>query len=465
MGEKRGWVSFIEDRLAVILNIRPDEHHETLLRIYAILTAMMIMAFVQAVNFVQLFIRDGGVGFDGMVSLAVLLMSTALIVMLRYVKSPAPYVVIITIVTLGSILMVNIPDKVGINSALLPYFVMVTFFMALIGGWRASIIFSILAIATMKWLYSISLTSDPSVLLNKHHFFNYNTQRFVQTIFVVFITFALSAVYAYVTNKKMKRLEKIEARLDQTKQNQTEALANISHELRTPMMGVLGLSDLLVHSNLLEKEKNYAKVIFASAETTSRMIDNVVTFSQLGMDAVTLGKSRVNIRALLERIVEPYKNNKQAQTSKITINISPDFDQYVIADNLRLMQIFHNIVDNAFRFTRGGDVEISASLGGFSQVKTLTFKCKDNGIGISKEHQEKIFQEFFRVDGSFTRKYGGIGLGLTVAKGLVKHMGGDIEILSALNEGTIVTITIPVLADIPEDMPKPIGLKKLHQAA
>ena len=293
-------MAFIKLDKTRLFNLSGDESHVTLVRVYTVAFITLFVSFAQVFNAAQLYVRDGGLYFDSIVSLIVGGLSLGICFMLRHVKSAPFYIVTIIVFLIGSILCVEGFDGIGINSALLPNFVMGTVLLALISGWRASLGFAICSILALIWLYMTSQATDPSILSSPEGYYDNNAQRLLQTMSTIIITFVLCAIYMSLITEKIRRLHKTEIRLKNIERSQTETLANISHELRTPMMGGFGLSDLLVQSDIPENEQHYAKVIYDSAESTAHMIDNIVTFSQLEMDMIVLGESRVNVKQVIE---------------------------------------------------------------------------------------------------------------------------------------------------------------------
>lgn len=260
-------------------------------------------------------------------------------------------------------------------------------------------------------------------------------------------------------NNLMEILEKREAELLTTRDLALEAAkvkgefaANVSHELRTPLNGISGMLELLSEMSLTVQQKDYLEVASSSADSLLELIDNVLDFSVYDQKDITLNKKSFNLSETLEDFIVLLNPQAQRKNLSIAYFIDDDVPKQLIADNVRLQQILHNLLGNALKFTRDGSVSVSVTKqknddGGDNNKLSLLFEVTDTGIGIPLEAQEKVFQAFAQADSSTTREYGGTGLGLAICRQLVTLFGGEIGLNSCIGEGSTFWFTIKVEAD------------------
>lgn len=225
-------------------------------------------------------------------------------------------------------------------------------------------------------------------------------------------------------------------------------LANMSHEVRTPLNAILGFISLLNYPVSEEKRKEYVRVIRNNSEALLNIIDDIVTISKIEAGHFTIHYDKIRLSVFLRQL-EGYALTLQKQMKKEHLNISlftaPEISDLVLeAPENRLLQILKNLVNNALKFTEKGEVQIGCRLVEKTQVQ---FSVKDTGIGISSKNQAIIFKRFRQVDEGFKRRYGGTGLGLTIAKQLIEMLGGEIWVESVENEGSTFFFFIPLKAE------------------
>ena len=228
----------------------------------------------------------------------------------------------------------------------------------------------------------------------------------------------------------------------------SEFLARMSHEIRTPINGVLGMAELLHNTKLSVDQTSAVTSLRSSGKELLHLINELLDVSTLESGSYELNQADFNLHRLLADLNKQLRDNNESDGHKITLRIGAAVPTMIHGDKHRLEQVLSNLLNNAIKFSDRGAVELSVMLSGESGSRvagpSLRFCVADCGIGIEAEHQQSIFEVFRQGDGSITRKYGGSGVGLSIAKSFTELMDGHISVESTLGEGSKFFVEIPL---------------------
>ena len=241
----------------------------------------------------------------------------------------------------------------------------------------------------------------------------------------------------------LEEIKKAKLLAEESTKSKSEFLANMSHEIRTPMNAIIGMAYLALQTSLDEQQKNYIQKIDTASKNLLGIINDILDFSKIEAGKMTIEKIDFSLDDILANLSSLFMFQIEEKGLELLFDVDINVPLALRGDSLRLNQILTNLLSNAIKFTPKGEIIISIKLlSKDEQSAEIRFDVKDTGIGISKEHMEKLFSSFSQADSSTTRKYGGSGLGLAICKQIIELMGGTVGLESTPDVGSDFYFTI-----------------------
>lgn len=243
-------------------------------------------------------------------------------------------------------------------------------------------------------------------------------------------------------NKMYRELELEKAKSLKALDDKTMAIGTISHEIRNPLGALTSILDILESENTDSEITTYLRIMKSSADHMNRLLTDLVDYSKIETGHIVLEKTSFDIRKEIEMIVASFRFQTDISNNAFDFTIDDEVPAQLVGDITRYKQILYNLLGNANKFTQNGSIELSISVENTMQKNiNLVTRVKDNGIGMNKEEQKELFRPFSQSNKSINRRFGGSGLGLSIAKELSKLLGGDIHLESEKGKGSVFSFS------------------------
>ncbi|MDZ7848281.1 MAG: ATP-binding protein [Owenweeksia sp.] len=241
----------------------------------------------------------------------------------------------------------------------------------------------------------------------------------------------------------LRSMEREKQRAEKTAEYKSLFLANMSHEIRTPLNGVIGMLHMLQGTRLTKKQKQYMDVVEYSANHLLDLVNMILDHSKMDAKKMQLEEIEFDLAGDMNKLIKIFEFKAQEKGLEMSLQLDGDFAYKVKGDSLRIQQVLINLLNNAIKFTKAGEVTLCITETDRGEDwQQLKFAVRDTGIGISKDHQKRLFEAFEQLDGSTTRQYGGTGLGLAISNQLVNLLGGQIEVNSTKRKGSVFSFEL-----------------------
>jgi len=232
-------------------------------------------------------------------------------------------------------------------------------------------------------------------------------------------------------------------------------LASLTHEIRTPLSGILGMADLLLETTLDEEQREYVNATRLCAENLFEILNAALEYSALEAGQVTLDESEFSVKETLDAALNVHIPRAQAKNVRVFATLEAGLPETLIGDAPRIRELLSHLIGNAVKFTHAGSVELRVSADRNGGLSRLVIEVRDTGIGIPPDRLESIFESFSQVETGLSRPYPGLGLGLALARKLAALMGGSISVESTLGVGSTFTVRLPLRQPAADPAPQP----------
>ena len=430
----------IFDKIERFLRIDRFTTKSRLMRARAVYIMGFAFLIAQLINLATMYYSYGGFTFDHLISGVVCALVILCIFSLRYVNRFRVYAGIFSVLIIAAVLSSALNQNTGVNSALIPFFILGVVVNGFICGWRATLAFGAAALMCIWALWGVSSNYDYTPIFDVEKFADRNFQRAVQASLAIILITMVASFFSKNMHDAFAELENAITAAQASDRAKTNFLATMSHELCTPMNGIIGMNDILQDTDLDEDQRELTDIIRDSGRDLQTIINNVLLFSQLDAGRVSLDDSPFNIRYVISKAEFRYASAMEQKNILFETHIADTLPTQLIGDKKRTLQILEALIDNAVKFTDSGAIKVfvKGALGAQGKAE-LNISVLDSGIGIPTTHLTQIFDRFAQVDGSIKRNHGGTGLGLTVARDMAELMGGTISVKSIVGKGSLFT--------------------------
>ncbi len=424
-----------------------------LLRARAVYITVFAFIGIQLLNQGMMFQSYGGWTFDHWISLIAIAYMAGSLIVLRIFDRFDAVAAMHLVLMFGAIYASASMDHTGINSALIPMLPLAIMIAGFMSGWRMAVIAGAMSTAFVWILYGISVSAPLATNLDPVFWQTRNFQRAVQASLTCVLMTSLTGFFSYAVHGLFKRLEDTANIARRSEKSKAQFLANMSHELRTPLNGVIGMSGLLLKTDLSKQQHQYAHLVNTCSRNLVHIINDVLDLSKIDADKLDIRPAIMEVRPVFQSLVDLHHPACLDKDLQLSWFVSDDIPEYVVVDETRLRQVTNNLLSNAIKFTENGVVALVIT--GHKRTDTeyeLVVSVRDSGIGIPDAELDRVFERFAQVDNSLSRSSEGTGLGLAICRDIILLMGGDIKAESHMGVGSSFTYTLFLpIADEPTE--------------
>lgn len=424
--------------LSRILRLHRFDRSSDAVRIKALIVAAAVLLGFQLINFAFLFYMlgqrwdYGSVIITGMVSVVCLLLSY------RFHKKFYVAGFGFAAIMFGMVYFGANVTKAGVDSALLPLIPVTIMMTGIISGWRMTLVTGLLGfLLSMSLFYQTAMFTGNGTLavaMSNPVFVN----KIVQLVLSCAMATAIGASLSRAMHGLFKRDEQSFEKIQRAERQRTAFLSSLSHEIRTPLNGIIGMSGLMLKTDLTHQQRQYADIVGKCSENLMEVMGTVMEFSQINNARIVLNPGVFDLHQLVHGLVRKYATSLADKSDVILgLHIAEEVPQYLKADAKRLELVINHLLRNAVHFTPEGSINLLVN--GQTQTDGKFRLCvfvRDTGVGIRLSELKDIYKPFHQLDNRLSREHEGTGLGLSLCKEIIEYMNGKLDVVSEFGSGS-----------------------------